>query len=85
MTTKFDAQRFQEDLEILSGKRASSKNKAAVRIEDFTEILNLPQIQTDTLTANFTFNDLNTLLGDVKALNKALRAMASAIQVRQRG
>lgn len=85
MNTRFDPQRLQEDLEVLCGKRAGSRKKAAVRIEDFTEVLNLPQVQTATLTAAPTLANFNSLLGDVRALNKALKALAQAIQVRERG
>lgn len=84
MNSKFDPARLQELLEIICGTRPGSKKQAAVRIEDFTEVLNLPQMQTKTLTAAPTMADFNSLLGDVKSINKALTALAQAIQQRER-
>jgi hypothetical protein len=83
MSTKFDGTRLQELLEVLAGARAGDRSKAAVRIEDFTEILKLPEMQTDTIAAAPTMDQFNSLVRDVRATNAALNALALAIQKRQ--
>lgn len=83
MSTKFDTIRLQEMLEVLAGARAGDRSKAAVRLEDLAEIMRLPEVQSKAITAAPTINDFNSLVRDVRAINTALHALATAVQKRQ--
>lgn len=83
MSTKYEQDSLREKLEVLDGSRASSRDKAAVRIEDLAQLLQLAEIRTATLTAAPTMGDFNSLLGDVREISNKLNAVALAIQTRK--
>ncbi|MCI9865515.1 hypothetical protein RHIZ_06115 [Rhizobium skierniewicense] len=73
-------QQIVEKLEILDGSRAGARDKAAVRIEDIKELLQLAQVKTQTLTAAPTMGDFNSLLKDLIEISNRLNSIALAIQ-----
>ncbi len=80
--TKFDADNLKEKIEVLDGSRASQKNRAAVRIEDLEQILQIADLKTKTLTAAPTMTDFNSLLADLRMINNQLQAVGKALQGR---
>ncbi|PZU85221.1 MAG: hypothetical protein DI528_12865 [Shinella sp.] len=74
------ASRLAEKIEVLDGSRASSKKRAAVRIEDVETLLTLAAIKTKTLTAAPTMADFNSLLSDLRNLSNAVRSVGAAVQ-----
>lgn len=79
---KGDDQRIREKVEVLDGSRQSQRKRAAVRIEDLEQILQIVDLKTKTLTAAPTMADFNSLLNDLKALNNQLQAVGKALQAR---
>lgn len=73
-------QQIVEKLEILDGSRAGARDKAAVRIEDVKELLQLAQVKTKSLTAAPTMDDFNSLLTDLNEMSNRLNTVAAAIQ-----
>ncbi|MBB3947054.1 hypothetical protein GGQ73_003018 [Rhizobium skierniewicense] len=73
-------QQIIEKVEILDGSRAGARDKAAVRIEDVQELLQLAQVKTKTLTAAPTMNDFNSLLRDLNEISNRLNSVAMSIQ-----
>ncbi|YP_010115335.1 hypothetical protein PBC5_gp18 [Sinorhizobium phage PBC5] len=72
-----------EKLEVLDGSRAGpNMRRAAVRIEDLQELLQLGQIQATEVSSAPTAAEFNKLLADVKELNKRLSVIATALQTR---
>lgn len=77
MTT---SQQIVEKVEILDGSRAGARDKAAVRIEDVKELLQLAQVKTKSLTAAPTMDDFNSLLKDLNEISNRLNSVAMSIQ-----
>ncbi|MGV1752791.1 hypothetical protein [Agrobacterium sp. CG674] len=73
-------QQIVEKLEILDGSRAGARDKAAVRIEDIKELLQIAQVKTKTLTAAPTMADFNSLLTDINEISSRLNSIALTIQ-----
>jgi hypothetical protein len=75
-----------ERLEILAGSRRGGRDvlrKAAVRIEDLGELLQLPPaLKSGTVSAAPTQDEHNALVADVKALHAALTAVRHMLQKR---
>ncbi len=77
------AETLQEKIEVLDGSRNKEmRRKAAVRVEDFSDLLNLAQVKTQTLTAAPTMANFNTLLEDIREISEKLNAVSAAIQGR---
>lgn len=72
-----------EKLEVLDGSRNGSRDNAAVRISDLSELLRLTQIKTASVSAAPTSADFNSLLTDLKSISTALIAVATAVQKRR--
>ncbi|KQV27845.1 hypothetical protein ASC97_05620 [Rhizobium sp. Root1203] len=77
--TKFDT----EKLEVLDGSRAGPKSRAAVRLEDLADLLQLGKVKTAKVTAAPTATDFNSLLDDIREISDRLNAVALSIQKRQ--
>ncbi|MFK4259035.1 hypothetical protein [Agrobacterium tumefaciens] len=72
-----------EKLEVLDGSRRGDRTKAAVRIEDLRELLQIRnKLQTTQLTAAPTMADFNSLLKDLEDISSHLNGVALAIQKR---
>ncbi len=72
-----------EKLEVLDGSRRGDRSKAAVRIEDLRELLQIRnKLQTTQLTAAPTMADFNSLLKDIEDISSHLNGVALAIQKR---
>ncbi|KQZ96844.1 hypothetical protein ASD74_06200 [Rhizobium sp. Root564] len=69
-----------EKLEVLDGSRSGSRERAAVRLEDVRELLQLAQVKTKEVTAAPTPDDFNSLLKDIKEISNRLNAVAQALQ-----
>jgi len=82
IATKFDAQNLKEKVEELDGSRQSQRRRAAVRIQDLEQLLQITNLKTQTLSAAPTMADFNSLLSDLRALNGQLQAVAKALQAR---
>ena len=72
-----------EKLEVLDGSRRGNRDKAAVRIEDLRELLQISnKLKSAQLTAAPTIADFNALQKDLEDISKRLNGVASAIQKR---
>jgi hypothetical protein len=72
-----------EKLEVLYGSRNREvRRKAAVRIEDVAELLNIAKLKTQTLVADPTMADFNSLLADLREISDRLNSVAGALQQR---
>ena len=72
-----------EKLEVLDGSRRGNRDKAAVRIEDLRELLQINgKLRSAQLTAAPTMADFNALQKDIEDLSNRLYGVASAIQKR---
>jgi len=72
-----------EKLEVLDGSRRGDRSKAAVRIEDLRELLQIRnKLQTTQLTAAPTMADFNSLLKDLEDISSHLNGVSLAIQKR---
>jgi hypothetical protein len=72
-----------EKLELLDGSRnKEARRKAAVRIEDVAGLLNIAKLKTQTLVADPTMADFNSLLADLREISDRLNSVAAAIQER---
>ncbi|MNE43256.1 hypothetical protein D3C80_1374240 [compost metagenome] len=72
-----------EKLEVLDGSRRGDRGKAAVRIDDLRELLQIRnKLQTTQLTAAPTMADFNSLLKDLEDISSHLNGVALAIQKR---
>jgi hypothetical protein len=72
-----------EKLEVLDGSRNREvRRKAAVRIEDVAELLNIAKLKTQTLVADPTMADFNSLLADLREISDRLNSVAGALQQR---
>ena len=72
-----------EKLEVLDGSRRGNRDKAAVRIEDLRELLQISnKLRSAQLTAAPTMADFNALQKDVEDISKRLNGVAMAIQKR---
>lgn len=69
-----------EKLEVLDGSRSGSRERAAVRLEDVRELLQLAQVKTKEVSAAPTPDDFNSLLKDIKEISNRLNAVAQALQ-----
>lgn len=69
-----------EKLEVLDGSRSGSRERAAVRIEDVRELLQLAQVKTKVVAAAPTQDDFNSLLKDIKEISNRLNTVAQALQ-----
>ncbi|WP_296100373.1 hypothetical protein [uncultured Agrobacterium sp.] len=69
-----------EKLEVLDGSRSGSRERAAVRIEDVRELLQLAQVKTKEVAAAPTQDDFNSLLKDIKEISSRLNTVAQALQ-----
>ncbi len=69
-----------EKLEVLDGSRSGSRERAAVRIEDVRELLQLAQVKTKEVAAAPTQDDFNSLLKDIKEISNRLNTVAQALQ-----
>lgn len=69
-----------EKLEVLDGSRSGSRERAAVRLEDVRELLQLAQVKTKEVSAAPTTDDFNSLLRDIKEISNRLNAVAQALQ-----
>ncbi len=72
-----------EKLEVLDGSRRGNRDKAAVRIEDLRELLQINgKLRSAQLTAAPTMADFNALQKDIEDLSNRLYGVALAIQKR---
>lgn len=72
-----------EKLEVLDGSRRGNRDKAAVRIEDLRELLQISnKLKSAQLTAAPTMADFNALQKDIEDISKRLNGVAMAIQKR---
>ncbi|MBS0258379.1 MAG: hypothetical protein JSR13_11785 [Proteobacteria bacterium] len=72
-----------EKLEVLDGSRRGNRDKAAVRIEDLRELLQISnKLRSAQLTAAPTMADFNALQKDLEDISKRLNGVAMAIQKR---
>jgi len=72
-----------EKLEVLDGSRRGNRDKAAVRIEDVRELLQISaKLKSAQLTAAPTMADFNALQKDLEDISKRLNGVAMAIQKR---
>ncbi|CUX20304.1 MULTISPECIES: hypothetical protein [Agrobacterium tumefaciens complex] len=72
-----------EKLEVLDGSRRGNRDKAAVRIEDLRELLQISnKLKSAQLTAAPTMTDFNALQKDIEDISKRLNGIALAIQKR---
>ncbi len=72
-----------EKLEVLDGSRRGDRGKAAVRIDDLRELLQIRnKLQTTQLAAAPTMADFNSLLKDLEDISSHLNGVALAIQKR---
>lgn len=71
-----------ELLEVLAGTRPGERKKAAVRIEDLSEILQLRKMKSDSVTAAPTADQHNALVADIREIFTRLDAIALALQKR---
>lgn len=72
-----------EKLEVLDGSRRGNRDKAAVRIEDLRELLQISnKLRSTQLTAAPTMADFNALQKDLEDISKRLNGVAMAIQKR---
>ncbi|MEH3111505.1 MAG: hypothetical protein PGN22_15540 [Agrobacterium cavarae] len=69
-----------EKLEVLDGSRSGSRERAAVRLEDVRDLLQLAQVKTKEVAAAPTPDDFNSLLKDIKEISNRLNAVAQALQ-----
>jgi len=69
-----------EKLEVLDGSRSGSRERAAVRLEDLRELLQLAQVKTEEVSAAPTQDDFNSLLKDIKEISNRLNTVAQALQ-----
>jgi len=69
-----------EKLEVLDGSRSGSRERAAVRLEDVRELLQLAQVKTKEVSAAPTPDDFNSLLKDIKEISNRLNTVAQALQ-----
>ncbi|WP_284778529.1 hypothetical protein [Agrobacterium sp. lyk4-40-TYG-31] len=69
-----------EKLELLDGSRAGNREKAAVRIEDVKDLLQLAKIKTQSITAAPTMDDFNSMLRDLEEISNRLATVAAAVQ-----
>lgn len=72
-----------EALEILSGERQGPRDNAAVRIVDFSDLMQIDQFQSVELNAAPTMEDFNKLVRDARKISQALNAVALAIGKRK--
>ncbi|WP_220092605.1 hypothetical protein, partial [Aerococcus mictus] len=80
-----DVERYREKLEVLDGSRAGGLTaKAAVRLEDLSEILKLPTIMKSTPAAGSTPTkaEYDALRADVMEIFKKLDAIRQALQAK---
>lgn len=72
-----------EKLEVLDGSRRGNRDKAAVRIEDLRELLQISnKLRSAQITASPTMADFNALQKDIEDISKRLNGVAMAIQRR---
>ncbi|MBD9539926.1 hypothetical protein IB276_10725 [Ensifer sp. ENS04] len=71
-----------EKLEVLAGTRAGSMERAAVRIEDLVELLQIAAVRTAQVSAAPTAADFNSLLLDIKEINNRLSTVAQVLRGR---
>ncbi|MBP2564640.1 peptidyl-tRNA hydrolase [Agrobacterium tumefaciens] len=72
-----------EKLEVLDGSRRGNRDKAAVRIEDLRELLQISnKLRSTQLTAAPTMADFNALQKDLEDISNRLNGVATAIQKR---
>ena len=72
-----------EKLEVLDGSRRGNREKAAVRIEDVRELLQIGnKLRSKQLTAPPTMADFNSLQKDLEDISNRLNGVAMAIQKR---
>lgn len=80
----FDEARTLEDLQTLVGSRARGRTKAAVRIEDISELVTIPpklaakRAEGETVT----IAEFNALVDDMVKLHAVLQSVAAALQER---
>ncbi len=72
-----------EKLEVLDGSRRGNRDKAALRIEDVRELLQINgKLRSVQLTGAPTMADFNALQKDLEDISKRLNGVALAIQKR---
>lgn len=72
-----------EKLELLDGSRGASRDKAAVRLEDLRELLQISnKLRTTQIMMAPTKDDFNALQKDLEDISKRLNGLAMAIQKR---
>ncbi len=72
-----------EKLEVLDGSRRGNRDKAAVRIDDMRELLQIgTKLRSAQLTGAPTMADFNALQKDIEDISKSLNGVATAIQKR---
>ena len=72
-----------EKLEVLDGSRRGNREKAAVRIEDVRELLQVStKLRSVQITAAPTMADFNALQKDLEDISNRLNGVAQAIQKR---
>jgi hypothetical protein len=81
-----DADRvLREKVETLDGSRQlGAKGKAAVRLDDFAELMRLPErLQSVAVSGSVTVAAFNNLVEDVTLLHKSLLAAVDAMRERR--
>lgn len=73
---------LKEKIETLDGSRRGEKSRAAVRIEDLADLMNLPIMKSADVTSAPTASDFNALRQDVRAMNQRIRALAEVLRGR---
>lgn len=72
-----------EKLEVLDGSRRGNRDKAAVRIDDMRELLQIStKLRSAQLTGAPTMADFNALQKDLEDISNRLNGVATAIQKR---
>lgn len=72
--------RMHEKLETLDGSRAGTKEQAAVRLRDLSQLLVLAEVKTKAVSGAPTQDDFNSLLSDLVAISNAVRSVASDLR-----
>ena len=78
-----DHDQLREKVEVLDGTRTKDiRKKAAVRIEDLSELLRIQPVRATPVSAAPTAEEYNALLKDIEEVNSRLNVIAQALQAR---
>jgi hypothetical protein len=84
MTTTIGfTQQDKEALDVLAGtRRPAARPKAAVRIEDLAPIMDLPVLQSKSVSGSPTEAEFNLLLEEFRELRVRIANVAKALELR---